>query len=167
MGSRSLSLRALEQLYRERHTAFARVALALLGDPERAHDAVQDAFARAIRRRRGFRGESSPETWVFALLVNVCRDAQRRPAPLPVADMSEGQSPGHVRNGQAKEWPELHAAVAALPARQRAAVFLRYFADLDYDSIATALGIERGTVAASLHAAHANLRTTLEEGEER
>jgi RNA polymerase sigma-70 factor, ECF subfamily len=165
MGSRSLSLRALEQLYRDRHSAFARVAIALLDDPERAHDAVQDAFARAIRGRRRFRGESSPETWVFALLVNVCHDERRRRAPQSVPDMSEGQSLGHVRNGHPKEWPELHAAVAALPERQRAAVFLRYFADLDYDAIATALGIERGTVAASLHAAHANLRTTLEEDE--
>ena len=163
MGSRSLSLRALEQLYRDRHPAFARVAVALLGDRERAHDAVQDAFARAIRARRGYRGQGSPEAWVFALLVNICRDERRRQAPRAVRDMSEGQSLGHVRNGHPEDWPELHAAVAALPERQRAAVFLRYFADLDYDAIAAALAIERGTVAASLHAAHANLRTKLEE----
>lgn len=162
MGSKSLSLRVLEQLYRDRHPAFARVAIALLGDREHAHDAVQDAFARAVRARRSYRGESSPETWVFALLVNVCRDERRR-RTAPAAAVSEGQSLGHVRNGHPQDWPELHAAVAALPERQRAAVFLRYFADLDYDAIAAALGIERGTVAASLHAAHANLRTTLKE----
>ena len=50
------------------------------------------------------------------------------------------------------------AWVAALPERQRLAVFLRYFADLDYRSIATALDIEVGTVSATLAAAHAALR---------
>jgi RNA polymerase sigma factor (sigma-70 family) len=53
--------------------------------------------------------------------------------------------------------------LAALPERQRLVVFLRYFADLEYREIATALGIETGTVSATLHAAHANLRRALEE----
>ena len=57
----------------------------------------------------------------------------------------------------------LAAAIAALPERQRLAVFLRYYADLDYASIAEALGVKAGTVAASLSAAHENLRKTLEE----
>ncbi len=71
---------------------------------------------------------------------------------------------GHAQtNGHPEPWPELRAAVAALPERQRLALFLRYYADLDYQSIATALGVERGTVAATLHAAHAVLRTKLKE----
>ena len=55
------------------------------------------------------------------------------------------------------------AALAALPERQRLALFLRYYADLDYAGIAEALGIARGTVSATLHAARANLQTKLEE----
>jgi RNA polymerase sigma factor (sigma-70 family) len=54
-------------------------------------------------------------------------------------------------------------AVAALPDRQRLAVFLRYYADLDYAAIATALGVERGTVSATLSAAHHNLSSKLKE----
>ena len=50
------------------------------------------------------------------------------------------------------------AWVAALPERQRLAVFLRYYADLDYRAIATALAIEPGTVSATLNSAHASLR---------
>jgi DNA-directed RNA polymerase specialized sigma24 family protein len=53
--------------------------------------------------------------------------------------------------------------VASLPERQRLMVFLRYFADLDYRSIATALEVEIGTVSATLAAAHAALRHSYEE----
>lgn len=49
--------------------------------------------------------------------------------------------------------------------RQRLAVFLRYFADLDYRSIAAALDVEVGTVSATLAAAHAALRRSLQEVE--
>jgi RNA polymerase sigma-70 factor (ECF subfamily) len=58
---------------------------------------------------------------------------------------------------------ELRARLAAVPERQRLVVFLRYFADLEYREIAAALGIEVGTVGATWHAAHAALRTALEE----
>jgi DNA-directed RNA polymerase specialized sigma24 family protein len=49
----------------------------------------------------------------------------------------------------------------ALPERQRLALFLRYYADLDYEAIADALGVKAGTIAATLHAAHAALRREL------
>ena len=42
-------------------------------------------------------------------------------------------------------------------------MFLRYYADLEYSEIAAALGIQVGTVSATLHAAHAALRAALEE----
>lgn len=144
----------LEQLYRERYRSFLRVALALLGDREQARDAVQETFARALRARRAYRGDGGLDAWVFATLVNVCRDVLRRgDAPVEPACV----------NGRAETRPELRAAVAALPERQRLAVFLRYYADLDYEAIAAALAVERGTVAATLHAARANLRATLKE----
>lgn len=56
-------------------------------------------------------------------------------------------------------------AVAALPEPQRLALFLRYYADLDYAAIAATLGIREGTVGATLNAALAALRETLKEGE--
>jgi len=56
--------------------------------------------------------------------------------------------------------------VAALPERQRLMVFLRYYADLDYRAIATALGVKTGTVSATLNAAHAALRLSISTPEE-
>jgi DNA-directed RNA polymerase specialized sigma24 family protein len=51
--------------------------------------------------------------------------------------------------------------IAVLPERQRLAVFLRYYADLDYGGIAAVLGVEVGTVSATLNAAHSALRARL------
>ena len=151
------ALAAIEEVYRRRYPALLRVALALLGNRERARDAVQEAFVRAIRARHAYRSEGELEAWIWATLTNVCRDVLRRTPPI-------GLPTGPAQtNGHSEPWPELRAAVAALPERQRLALFLRYYADLDYQSIAAALGVERGTVAASLHAAHAVLRTKLKE----
>jgi RNA polymerase sigma-70 factor (ECF subfamily) len=144
---------AIEEVYRRRFPRFLRVARAALGDDELARDAVQEAFARAIRARLDFRGEGNLEGWLWRTLVNVCADERRRavavqPAPTP-------------SNGSAEEWPELRSAIAALPERQRFALFLRHYADLDYEAIAATLGVQRGTVAATLHAAHESLRRAL------
>jgi RNA polymerase sigma-70 factor (ECF subfamily) len=67
-----------------------------------------------------------------------------------------------VANGHPDEWRELRAAVAALPERQRSVLFLRHYADLDYEQIASVLGVARGTVAATLNQAHAALRKSIE-----
>jgi RNA polymerase sigma factor (sigma-70 family) len=66
-------------------------------------------------------------------------------------------------DGEQSEDDALRAALAALPERQRLAAFLRYYADLDYEDIAAVLGITPGTVGATLNAAHAGLRRSLEE----
>jgi RNA polymerase sigma-70 factor (ECF subfamily) len=58
---------------------------------------------------------------------------------------------------------ELAPLIAQLPERQRLIVFLRYYADLDYRSIAAALDVEVGTVSASLSAAHQAIRKALQE----
>jgi len=68
-------------------------------------------------------------------------------------------------NGHVSDELGLRAWIAALPERQRAAVFLRYYADLDYRAIARVLEIEVGTVSATLSAAHTTLRKALREVE--
>lgn len=153
------TIAALEDVYRRRYARFLRVAIALVGDRERAHDAVQETFARAIRNRFSFRGDGSLEGWLWRTLANVCADERRA-----AARTAPGPPPGHASsNGHAEERSELRTAVAALPERQRLVLFLRHYADLDYETIAAAAGIERGTVAATLNQAHASLRRTLTE----
>jgi RNA polymerase sigma-70 factor (ECF subfamily) len=112
---------------------------------------VQEAFARAVRRRRDFRGSGSLEAWVWRIVVNAARDARRRTAasPPPIETAT---------NGHAPVLP-LHL----LTERQRESVFLHYYADLDYAAIAEALEISAGTVGATLNAARRTLRRALEE----
>ena len=156
MIGRGASLDELEALYRSRFDVFARVAASVTGDAERAHDAVQEAFATAVRKRGSFRGEGPLEAWLWRIVLNAARTDLRR--TIAAVDY-EAQV---VSNGRPDEDYELRVALALLPERQRIAVFLRYYADLDYAAIAVALGIHTGTVAATLNAAHTALRTQLE-----
>lgn len=152
----------LEIAYRLRYRQFLRVATAILGDETSGHDAVQDGFAQALQEQRSFRGDGPLEAWVWRIVVNAALAARRsgvarREGPEPVEIAST--------NGHVPEVESVRAWVAALPERQRLAVYLRYYADLDYRSIAHALGVEVGTVSASLSSAHQALRRALEEVE--
>ena len=151
------SIVELEAIYREQYSRFLRFAVANLGDIEHGRDAVHEAFVRAFRSIGDFRGQARLESWLWRILVNVCV-AEKRRRVVPTEDVllqaSADDSP---------EWPEIREAIAALPERQRTTLFLRHYADLDYDQIGAVLGVARGTVAATLNAAHTKLRSVLGE----
>ena len=151
----------LEGLYRGRYRHFLRVATAIAGDEASGHDAVQDGFAHALREQQSFRGEGPLEAWVWRTVVNAALAARRR-------RVAQREAPEAVEiasaNGQVDE-SGVRAWVAALPDRQRLAVYLRYYADLDYRSIARVLGVEVGTVSATLSSAHEALRRSMKEVE--
>jgi RNA polymerase sigma-70 factor (ECF subfamily) len=146
-----MMLEELEALYRSRLPEFRRVATAIAGDRELGCDAVQEAFARAVRKRRSFHGGGTLEAWVWRIVVNAARDARRRRRP--VAEPHDAATNGHA--------PVL--PLDLLTERQREIVFLHYYADLDYAAIAAALAISPGTVGATLNAARRTLRQALEE----
>jgi RNA polymerase sigma-70 factor (ECF subfamily) len=148
---------AIEHAYRDGYRRYLSLALGILGDVDRARDAVQEAFAHALRSRGDLRHMENLYAWLFRILVNVCRIEKRH--PLTGLDESHELQ----ANGHPGDWPEVRAAIAALPERQRLVLFLRHYADLDYETIAQVTGIERGTVAATLHAAHRKVRGALTE----
>ena len=153
------SVGSLEELYRRRYRSFGRVARLITGDESLAHDAVQDGFAAALNGRRSYQGTGSLEAWVWRTVIRAStRHRHGDQVPLP------DDEPFPTSNGSATgEDRTLRVWIAALPERQRLAVFLRYYADLDYRAIAAALEVEVGTVSATLAAAHAALRKALEE----
>jgi RNA polymerase sigma-70 factor, ECF subfamily len=148
----------IEATYRARAHEFLRVATAIAGSREGGRDAVQEALARAFARRSTFRGSGTIEAWLWKAVVNAARNVRARS---PHAAEDSGAETG-VDDVLDERREAVRDAVAALPERQRLALFLRYYADLDYEAIAAALGVRRGTVSATLNHAHAALREALE-----
>jgi RNA polymerase sigma factor (sigma-70 family) len=151
-----VSTQAIEQVYRRRGADFFRFALARTGDRELARDAVQEGFARALRSRSTFRGSGPLEAWVARCVLNAAHDLA--PTPLPSASPEQEAA---AWDGAPDE--EVRAALRQLPPRQRDAIFLRFYLDLDYAAIAGTLGVEVGTVSATLHAGQEALKRVLRE----
>jgi RNA polymerase sigma factor (sigma-70 family) len=153
--SRGASVAELERVYRAGFARFVRVATAVAGDEQSGADAVHDAFVQAVRHRRSFRSDGPLEGWVWRMVVNAAKKRTNRETTAEPTEL-----PAVHENGFGDP---VRSLVAGLPERQRLALFLRYYADLDYESIAATLGIASGTVGATLNAAHAALRNALEE----
>jgi RNA polymerase sigma-70 factor (ECF subfamily) len=155
------SLEEIEAVYRQRLPEFRRVAAGMLGSREAARDAVQEGFAIAVRKRRSFRGDGPIEAWLWRIVINAVREQARRRTEVLYPEALEHTS----QNGSLPDEPDerVRAALALLPERQRLALFLRYYADLDYRTIADALEIAIGTVGVTLSTAQGKLRELLEE----
>ena len=153
---------ALEQLYREQYRNYRDIMAGVVGSHDLAREVVQEAFARALREQRKFRGEGSLEAWVWRIAVNVALKMRRNlRREWSFDDDDEHEAAAH----EAAPDRDVRAAVRALPPRRRLVVFLRYFADLSYAEIAEVAGVSEGTVAATLAQAKEELLGLLD-GEE-
>lgn len=141
---------ALEELYRRRYSTFRDVLAGIVGDHETAREIVQEAFARALRERRRFRGEGSLEAWVWKIAVNLARKQRRRLA-------RERSVVPEWAPAAASSDPGVRDAVLALAPRRRLVIFLRYYADLSYKEIAEIAEVSEGTVAATISQAQHEL----------
>jgi RNA polymerase sigma factor (sigma-70 family) len=155
------TVREIEMVYLSRFNEFCSVANAILHDPERAKDAVQDAFVSALGRRSQWRGEGSLDSWLWRAVVNAARDRRRKHEAIPVSDTAAASrlEPSSSFDGSAAD--AVVDALTGLTERQRLVIFLRYYGDLDYLQIAETLGIKPGTVAATIHQAQELLRQRL------
>jgi RNA polymerase sigma factor (sigma-70 family) len=156
-AQRGLALEEIANLYYRNYPQYLRVAEAVLGNAEHARDAVQDAFVAAIEHRADFRRTGSPDAWVWTCVVNKARDSARAGRRRKTIGRISPEGPHSATVADLDIRDELRR----LPERQRLVLFLRYFGDLDYRTIATALRIREGTVAATLHKARRNLEQTV------
>jgi RNA polymerase sigma factor (sigma-70 family) len=147
------SVEEIEDVYARRYGPFRRAVAAFVGGEERAHDAVQEGFARALAKRRQFKG-GSLEAWIWRIVIRQAFDLR----PRPVGPLEEELDAERVASDSD---PELAEAIRRLPPRRRMIVFLRYFGDLSYEQIAEVMGISAGTVGAALTQAHEELRREL------
>jgi RNA polymerase sigma-70 factor (sigma-E family) len=139
-------------LFREHHAELVRLAVLLVGDRPSAEDVVQDVFARLCLRDRLPGGDRSL-AYVRAAVLNGCRSALRRRAVArrfrnssgPMLRATTQESAEHEAI-LAEDRRQVLAALAALPARRREVLVLRYWLGLTEAEIASALGISAGTV---------------------
>jgi RNA polymerase sigma factor (sigma-70 family) len=178
---------AVTALYEEHALGLVRLAVVMLGDRPAAEDVVQEAFCGLYRRWHGLSDPAKALAYVRSSVINGCRSALRRRVRQPsLADFGDsggfggpggpgglGGFGGADRRGESdsaeseallgEEHRQVLLAIRRLPARQREALVLRYYLDLDEGEIATSMRVSRGTVKSTTSRALTALGRILEE----
>lgn len=128
----AVAIPPFEHFYEEHRGEVLRLLRRRLG-AERADDAFQETFLRALRAYRRLEHGEHLRAWVLTIAQNVALDALRRVRPTaePVESGAEDSRPAYE---------DLASLTDGLPRKERAAVVLRYGYDLSYEQIAAALG---------------------------
>lgn len=128
----AVSIPPFERFYEEHRADVMRLLRRRLGR-DRADDAFQETFLRALRAYGRLRHDEHLKAWVLTIARNVAIDTLRRTSPTTalVEGSAEDARPAYE---------ELSALTDGLPPTERAAVVLRYGYDLSYEQIAEALG---------------------------
>jgi RNA polymerase sigma-70 factor (ECF subfamily) len=170
---------AFEELVEQYQHRLVAVMHHLIGRAEEAEDLAQEAFLRVYRARHKYRPRAKFSTWLFTiannLALNHLRSRQRKPAvPLPVSDsgplgprpaeqLVRDRSSQPVQRMQQQELAALvQQAIAGLNERQRMAVILNKFEDMNYAEIAEVMKLSTKAVKSLLSRARMNLRAALQ-----
>jgi RNA polymerase sigma-70 factor (sigma-E family) len=139
--------------------ALTRTAYLLCGDKLGAEELVQDTLVRLYSKWQLVAAADAPLAYVRRSLANQFVNQSRRPSrrEITVETMPE-RAETHDPAGQFDDREELWAMLGSLPARQRAALVLRYFHDLPDEEIGAALGCQLGTVRSLISRGLAALR---------
>ena len=159
---------ALDELLR-RHTALVHgVCRRILGNPDDALDATQEALLAIARRIGSFDGRSKFSTWAYRVATNAALDEgrrrSRRPVPtetLPDRRPGSDSSTGGFPDDGIADRLDIDAALARLTPDYRAAVALRDLVGMDYAEIGDVLGIPAGTVRSRISRGRAALADLL------
>jgi len=155
-----LELSDFGAFYERTYDRAYRTALGIVRDPALAADVTQEAFVAAYRHRHRYRGEAPSTAWLHRIVVNQALAALRRRRTTSPVDLSPWTAPDAA--GATVARMALLQALDVLPARQRAAVVLRYYHDYDYATIARILNTTSTNVGAMLSRALDRLKAALE-----
>jgi len=141
-------------------------------NPEVANDLCQEVFLRAFLRLNTFSGGAKFYTWLYKIAVNICIDFHRKrslttvsfddmtPSAKSVFRTEDSQSPLSIL--ERKELSEkVREAISNLPPKQKSALILRYYGDLQIKEIAMKVGCSQGTIKAQLFHAKQKLAKML------
>jgi RNA polymerase sigma factor (sigma-70 family) len=136
-----------------------RTALGVLGDAEAAADVAQDVAITAVRRAGSLRDPAALDAWLHRIAVRAALREARR-----AGRRREAERAGHDPPSAADaDLGSTLALLDGLPARQRAALTLRYVHDLPDAAIARALRCRPGTVRSLLSRGHDAVRVAIDE----
>ncbi len=155
------------------------VAYRIMGDPDSAADATQEAFVSAYHALRQFRGGSF-KSWLLRIVTNACYDELRRRKRRPGVSLDalyvedEGPEPSltsHIEQPESyAQRMDLQSAILnclqGLSEDQRTVAILSDIEEMSYDEIAGVVGMALGTVKSRLSRARASLRDCLQGYEE-
>jgi RNA polymerase sigma-70 factor (sigma-E family) len=160
---------AVTALYEAHALGLIRLAVVMLGDRPAAEDVVQEAFYGLYRRWHSLSDSTNALAYVRSSVINGCRSAlRRRVRQLSLAGFGDADQPGESDSAESaallgEEQRQVLLAIRRLPARQREALVLRYYLDLDEGEIASSMRVSRGTVKSTTSRALAALGRILEE----
>jgi RNA polymerase sigma-70 factor (ECF subfamily) len=169
---------SFELLLRKYRTSLISYLGRMVGDSAAAEDLAQEVFLRIYRARSQYSPSAKFTTWVFRIATNLAlnarRDGRYRQLEVSIQQVSRSED-GHTRvleipDGQPGAEQRLmvrdraaliRRAVEELPEKQRAAVLLHKYEEMDYDQIAGILGCSEGALKSLLFRAYQTLRTKL------
>src|SRR5262249_32943864 len=179
LGVRDDEPGAFEELVESYQHRLVGVMHHLVGSKEEAEDLAQEVFLRVYRARKKYRPRSKFSTWLFTiannLALNSLRSRQRKPAvplavndsgplgPRPAEQLVQDSGGQPVKRIQQQELAaQVRLALEGLNERQRVAVVLNKFEDMNYAEIAEVMGLTTKAVKSLLSRARTNLRAALE-----
>jgi RNA polymerase sigma-70 factor (sigma-E family) len=139
---------AVTALYQAHALGLIRLAVIMLGDRPAAEDVVQEAFCGLYRRWHTLSDTGKALSYVRSSVINGCRSVLRR-RNRAAGSYLAGDPPGESAESAvlvSEEHQQVLAAIRRLPDRQREALVLRFYLDLDSEEIAAAMRVSRGTV---------------------
>jgi RNA polymerase sigma-70 factor (ECF subfamily) len=176
--------KAFEELVlRHQERAYSLALHMCMGDTEEAQDLTQEAFLRAFKNIKNFRGDSSFYTWFFRIVVNTCLDGRRKRLKwenlfsfrrqksqddeetdeLEVQpDTDPGRDPMAVLS-EKRLTRDIKRALKELPPRQRMALQLKVIEGMSLKEIAEIMGAAEGTVKSHLFRATHKLQEVLKD----
>ena len=169
---------AFEDLVLEYQDQVYHIALKMVGNEEDAFDLSQEAFLKAYRSLRSFRGEAGFGSWLYRMTANLCIDflrKRKRRGTEQAASLDDEEPSGRPREIPDLRWEpqdvlqrkelraEVQAGLRRLPDEQRLILVLRDVEGFSYKEISDALKIELGTVKSRIYRARAHLAAILTE----
>jgi RNA polymerase sigma-70 factor (ECF subfamily) len=171
---------AFEELVEKYQNRLVGIMHHLVGSAEEAEDLAQEVFLRVYRNRKKYRARAKFSTWLFTiannLALNALRTRQRKPVvplnlsdsgplgPRPAEQLVRDRANQPVQRVQQQELAAMvRRALETLNERQRIAVLLNKFEEMNYQEIAEVMGLSTKAVKSLLSRARTNLRAILKD----